>query len=127
MSDIFEDLKMKHKEMELPQLRLWARVIANGVHGSTEEPPNVPMITGTVPKHANRESLHVVVDATKAMARAITGSPATSQYVIVHNPSAVACTTAATQPTLTTPTATSIATISPSRLADVRMKHYEKL
>ena len=128
VSDIFEDLKMKHKEMELPKLRLWARMIANGVHESTEEPPNVPMITGTVPKRAKRESLHdVVVDAAKAMAQAFTGSPSTSQHVAVHNSSAAACTTAATQPTVTTSTATSVAAISPSRLADVRMKHYEQL
>ena len=127
VSDIFEDLKTKHKEMELPKLRLWARMIANGVHESTEEPPNVPMITGTVPKRAKRESLHdVVVDAAKAMAQAFTGSPATSQPVIVHNSSAAACTTAVTQPVVTTSTATSAA-ISPSRLADVRMKHYEQL
>ena len=119
---------MKHKEMELPKLRLWARMIANGVHESTEEPPNVPMITGTVPKRAKRESLHdVVVDAAKAMAQAFTGSPSTSQHVAVHNSSAAACTTVATQPTVTTSTTTSVAPISPSRLADVRMKHYEQL
>ena len=52
MSDIFEDLKTKHKEMEQPKLRLWARIIANAVHESTEEPPNVPIITGIVPKRA---------------------------------------------------------------------------
>ena len=61
------------------------------------------------------------------MAQAFTGSPSTSQHVAVHNSSAAACTTAATQPTVTTSTATSVAAISPSRLADVRMKHYEQL
>ena len=50
-------------------------MIANGVHESTEEPPNVPMITGTMPKRAKRESMHdVVVDAAKAVAQAFTGS-----------------------------------------------------
>jgi len=65
----------------------------------------------------------VVVDAAKAMAQAFTGSPATSQPIIVHNLSAAVCTTVATQPAVTT----SSAVISPSRLADVRMKHYEQL
>ena len=75
VTDIFEDLKEKHKEMELPKLRLWARMIANGVHESTEEPPNVPMITGTIPKRARRESMHdAVVDAAKAVAKVFTGS-----------------------------------------------------
>ena len=48
MTDIFKDFK----EMKLLKLRLWARIIANGVHESTKEPPNVPMITGTMPKCA---------------------------------------------------------------------------
>ena len=47
------------------------------------------MITGTVPKRAKREVLHdVVADAAKAMAQEFTGSPATSQHVIVHNSTA---------------------------------------
>jgi len=46
-------------------------MIANGVHESSEEPPNAPMITGTAPKHVKRESLHdVLVDAAKAMVQA---------------------------------------------------------
>ena len=102
--------------MELPKLRLWARMIANDVHESTEEPPNVPMITGTMPKHAKRESMHdVVVDAAKAVAQAFTGST-----FKCSSP------THTIQSTVATSTVTSL-TISPSRLADVRMKHYEQL
>ena len=114
VSDIFEDLKVKHKEMELPKLRLWARMIANGIHDSTEEPPNVPMFTAPISKHAKHESLHdAVVDAAKVVAQAFTGSPATSQHV-----------QSTAQQTVTT--STSLA-VSPARLADVRMKHYEQL
>ena len=37
--------------MELPKFRLWARMKANGVHESTEEPPNVSIIiTGKMSK-----------------------------------------------------------------------------
>ena len=64
VTDNFEDLKEKHK-MEQPKLRLWARMIANGVHESylmylsvvpvyfTDtyfniwNNTNVPMITGS--------------------------------------------------------------------------------
>ena len=64
--------------MELPKLRLWARMIANGVHKSTEEPPNNytnDHCTGTMPKRAKRESMHdVVVDAAKAVAEVFTRS-----------------------------------------------------
>ena len=69
----------------------------------------IPMITGTMPKRAKRESMHdVIVDAAKAVAQAFTGS--TSQC---SSP------THTTQSTVATSTATSL-TISPSRLADVR-------
>jgi len=44
-------------------------MIVNGVHESTEEPPNVPMITGLPTKHSKHESVHdVVADAAKAIA-----------------------------------------------------------
>ena len=115
VTDIFEDLKEKHKEMKLPKLRLWARMIANGVHESTEEPPNVPMITGTIPKRARRESMHdAVVDAAKAVAQVFTGS--TSQ-----------CSSHTTQSSVTTTSATTSLTISPACLVNIRMKHYEQL
>lgn len=86
----------------------------NGVHESTEEPPNVPMITGTIPKCARRESMHdVVVDAAKAMAQVFMGSM--SRY-----------SSQATQSSVTTSAATSL-TISLAHLAGVRMKLYEQL
>lgn len=101
--------------MELPKLRLWARMIANGVHESTEEPPNVPMITGTISKCTKQESVHeVAVDAAKAVAQVFTGS--TPQCSPTHT----------TQSTVATSHSTSL-TASPARLADIRMKHYEQL
>ena len=43
---------------------------ANGVHESTEEPPNIPIIIGKISKHAKQESMYdVVVDAAKAVAQ----------------------------------------------------------
>ena len=71
---VFEDLKEKHKEMELPKLRLCARMVASSVHESTEEPlPDTPMVTGTVPQCARRESMHdVVMDAAKGVAQILT-------------------------------------------------------
>ena len=100
----------------VPKLRLWARMIANGVHESTEEPPNVPIITGVLPKKCFKtESVHdVVVDAAKAIAQVFTvpqkgeqkgQSPAKGNLNSSCNS----------------------VNISPSRLADVRMKHYEQL
>ena len=59
--------------MELSKLRLWARMIANSVHESTEERPNLPVITGKMPKHARRESMHdVVMGAAKGVVQVFT-------------------------------------------------------
>ena len=71
---VLEDLIEKHKEMELPKLRLCARMVASGVHESTEGPlHDAPMVTGTVPQCARRESMHdVVIDAAKAVAQVFT-------------------------------------------------------
>ena len=50
-------------------------MITSGLHGSTEEPRNAPMFTGTVPKRAKRELMHdVVVNGTKVVAQVFTGS-----------------------------------------------------
>ena len=104
-------------------------MIANGVQESTEEPPNVPMITGTVPKRAKRESLHdVVVDAAKAMADIhritcnITCMVLYTIHLLWHTPQLPL-----SDHCHSVTTATSVVTIFPSCLADVRLKHYEQL
>ena len=111
INDIFDELKEKHKDYGVPKLRLWARMIVNGVHESTEEPPNVPMITGLPTKRSKNESVHdVVVDAAKAIAQVFTASQKG------HSP-----------PKGNLHSGCSTNNISPARLADVRMKHYEQL
>ena len=109
VSDIFEDLRKKHKDMETPKLRLWARMISNGLHKSTDEPPNVPMITGKAAKQPKRESVHdTVVDAAKAVVEAMMSSrPKDDQ-------SQAATSQASTG-------------VSPLCLANIKMKYYEQL
>ena len=41
----------------MPQLRLWARMIHCGTHDGYDNPPAVPMFSGTQPKRPRRESL----------------------------------------------------------------------
>ena len=44
---IFYQLKHKHSSKYTdPQMKLWARMIANNLHTDLEDPPKVPMITG---------------------------------------------------------------------------------
>ena len=39
------------------QFRLWARMMVNKQHNNMDHPPNSPLITGGVKKHARKESL----------------------------------------------------------------------
>ena len=66
--DIFEEVKRKHKDFETTKLCLWARMTVNGIHESTDDPPDVPMIPGIPPNWPKWESVHdAVVDAAKTV------------------------------------------------------------
>ena len=55
--DVVSDLKKKQGDKySLPQLRLWARCIVSGNHESTDEPPDLPPITGNGPKKPKKQS-----------------------------------------------------------------------
>ncbi len=54
----FRSLREKHSEKYSdPQLRLWARMHANGLHDNLDSPPNVPAITGEPTKRKRDEVL----------------------------------------------------------------------
>ena len=43
LDDVFEELRKKHsKSYSIPLLRLWARVVTNGLHESMDKPPDLP-------------------------------------------------------------------------------------
>lgn len=44
---IFKDLKSKHPDMTNPKLRLWAKMIDKGRHDDYNNPPAIPLITGS--------------------------------------------------------------------------------
>ena len=56
-------------KFSVPQLHLWARMAATGIHDDLEESPQVAMITGITPKRAKKETLS---DALTPLANAIT-------------------------------------------------------
>ena len=106
VDDLFQDLKDRHgSEYSGPQLRLWARMVSNGVHEDLDNPPHVPMISGTALKRQKQESL----------AEALTGA-ATAFAKVFNSPSSA-------QPSGVTPTVG----LSPCKAADLRMKHLEQL
>ena len=53
---IFIKLKEKHPDLQNPKLRLWAKVFQNGHWDDYENPPPIPLISGT-PKQSRRESI----------------------------------------------------------------------
>ena len=71
VDEIVNNLKEHHKDSYSgPQLRLWARMISNGLHEDLDDPPRVPMITGSTPKWQKQESLTVaLVGAATALAK----------------------------------------------------------
>ena len=107
---MFSELKDKHSgKFSIPQLRLWARMVARGIHDDMEEPPQVPMITGITPKRAKRETLS---DALTPLANAITKAFTANQACSTPEKSAVPSQQCG---------------ISPAKVADVRMKNLEQL
>ena len=77
---IFKELKKKHPDMHCPKLRLWAKMIDKGRHDDYDNPPQIPLITGsTVP--AKKKSGNVA-DALASAATAIANAfqaPSTPQ------------------------------------------------
>jgi len=118
-----KELKKKHGDTyTTPQLRLWARMIASGTHDDMDDPPRVPMITGApIPKKQKQESMtSALVDAATAFAKVL--CPSTSNTSPVNS-------VAVTPATRSTPVSNTLSRngVSPSKLADVRMKNLEQL
>ena len=76
---IVDQLKKRHSDgSTVPQLRLWAKYIQSMRHDSYEEPPNIPLITGTPDsrKTTKKESCSdVLAGAATAIVKALKQSP----------------------------------------------------
>ena len=93
---IFETLREKHKEtFSNPQLRLWARMQASGLHHDLDNPPNVPAITGRpVTKRKEKDKDDSFTDALTGAANAITkllvgNQPATPNKTVANKPTGI--------------------------------------
>ena len=76
-------------------------MIANGLHESINDPPQVPMITGHVKKKGQESLSEALAGAAVAFAKAFSSSPVRSSQ--------------------------STSTLSPCKAAELRMKHLEQL
>lgn len=77
VENVFTELSTRHQDHHYtaPQLKLWARMIVNGIHESHESPPDVPMITGAI-KIPKKESWpEVIASAAAAFTNAMKPTP----------------------------------------------------
>lgn len=109
MDEIVKDLKERHPdEYSGPQLRLWARMICNGLHENLDCAPRVPMITGSGPKRQKQESLtDALIGAANAFAKVF------KQQSSTHDTRGNSVSSAVR--------------LSPCKAADLQMKHLEQL
>ena len=82
VDDIFQDLKERHdSDYSGPQLRLWARMISNGLHEDLDNPPRVPMITGTTPKRPKQDTLTEALTIVATVFAKMINPPSSGQSV----------------------------------------------
>lgn len=77
VDEIYEKLKKKHDgSYTSPQLKLWARMVHCGTHDDYDDPPQVPMITGTQPKNHKKDSFTAAITgAAEAVAKVLSPQP----------------------------------------------------
>ena len=123
------ELKEKQGDKySLPQLRLWARSIISGNHDSTEEPPDLPAITGVGLKKQKRQTLsEAIVEAATTFVGAVRG-PDIKQ---TGGPNATVVVSGST--TAQTPTKVVVSEseksigLSPGRVTELRSKKLQEL
>ncbi len=82
LEDVFQSLKKKHEgEYSGPELQLWARMVVAKTHDDLDNPPKVPMITGSIQKQPRRESLtDAFTSAATAIAKVFSPPPIQSNH-----------------------------------------------
>ena len=119
IDDLVTELKEMHSGDNYtdPQLRLWARMIINGLHTSKETPPQVPMITGITPTKTRAKSVEdTVFNTVTAVIKAMGPNSTNVGPLIQQNFSPLSS---------GDPTAT--AAVSPSKAVDMRGKCFAQL
>ena len=110
VDEAYQKLKSMHPDMNMPKLKLWARMITNGQHESFEDPPKIPLFTGgIIRKNSPRESLSdVVKTAATAVANVLNKSTS------LDSPSKTQVTAPQT-------------TVSPARTVQLNSKHLQNI
>ena len=122
------ELKEKQGDKySLPQLRLWARSIISGNHDSTEEPPDLPAITGVGPRKQKKQTLsEAIVEAATTFAGAVRG-PDIKQTGGPNATVVLSGSTAAQTPTKVVSESEKSIGLSPGRVTELRSKKLQEL
>ena len=109
VSETVAELKKRHDlKFKMPQMRLWARMIASGNHESLDDPPSIPALTGVAPKRRRESLSSVVAGVASTIASAIRPEVGTSN---TDSPS----------PSTSTPGR------SPGKVSHLRLKNLQQL
>ena len=118
VEDLAKELQELHGdklELSETQYRLWARMVVTGIHGSKEEPPQVPLIIGVTPKRKRSDTFKdTIMDTAAAVMKAVTNHPSPT---IVQTPQI--------QQTITQ--SQEAAGVSPGKAAEIRGKSFDQL
>ena len=85
--EIAEELRQLHEnnlKLSEVQYRLWARMLVTGVHSSKENPPQVPMITGSTPRRQlsqRKEFQESIISTAAAVVKAVTQNSPNSSVI----------------------------------------------
>ncbi len=72
VDQIYMDIKEKHSDKyDVPKLHLWARMVSANLHGSIEEPPNVPAFGGGTYKKPRTSLSEAISGAAIAFAKVL--------------------------------------------------------
>ena len=110
----------------LPQLRLWARMLAAGHHDSLTDPPNVPAISRITPKRKNSSNVAEMVAAVVSAMRTPEVTQTLTQSgnnIVISSPS----TPPHSHTSGSKPSSASAVGHSPGRINDLRMRNLNEL
>ena len=114
VDSIYQALLDKHNDAyDKPQLKLWARMLHCGSHTDYDNPPRVPLITGTAPKRRKSDFSETFRNiAAEAVAKAISPPPPA---------------TTTTGDNTSSETETNSIGISPGKTVELRSKNLQQL